>query len=159
MTATLQPAQIECSVCGENLLHNDPPIARHFGWQYTKKHGWRCPEHASKSKFNNRKVTLDNHEFASQAEAGRYSELKFLEAAGHIRHLELQPKIELQPGFRHNGKYYAAIRYIGDFRYLDCETGEIVVEDVKGAKTAVYSLKKRLLLHKFPKLDFREIDT
>lgn len=112
------------------------------------------------SKYRNRKTVLDNITFHSQAEAVRYSELKFLQDAGHIRHLELQPKIELQPAFRHNGKYYAAIRYIGDFQYVDVATGEIVVEDVKskGTRTTAYSLKKRLLLHKFPKLDFREVE-
>lgn len=158
MITALQPAQIKCSVCGESFMHSDPPVARYFGWQHTKKRGWRCPEHAPKrSKFKNVKTELDGVTFHSQAEAVRYSALKLLEAAGYIRNLELQPHIELQAGFRRNGKWIAAIVYIGDFRYLDCETGELVVEDVKGAKTAVYSLKKRLLLYKFPKLDFREI--
>lgn len=39
-----------------------------------------------------------------------------------------------------------AVRYIADFVYLDAATGKIVVEDVKGVKTEVYKLKRKLML-------------
>ncbi len=155
--AALQHELIKCSVCHEDFIYGGGEIARHFGWQHTKKHGWRCPSHASKSKFNAVKTELDGHVFASQAEAVRYSELKFLQDTGHIRHLELQPRIELQPAFRHNGKWERPIFYVGDFRFLDCATGEIVVEEIKGAETATWKLKRKMVLYKFPKLDFRII--
>ena len=41
------------------------------------------------------------------------------------------------------------IEYVADFRYLDYERGGLVVEDVKGMKTDVYRLKRKLFLAKY----------
>lgn len=81
----------------------------------------------------------------------RYAELKMLERAGEISELELQPRFELCPATKHG----RAIFYVADFRYR--ENGEVIVEDVKGHKTEVYKLKKKLLLAKYPMLNFREV--
>ena len=35
--------------------------------------------------------------------------------------------------------------YYADFEYIVAQNGEVVTEDVKGMKTAVYRLKKRLV--------------
>ena len=56
-------------------------------------------------------------------EARRYSELKFLAAAGQISDLECHPKYDL----------YAGITYKPDFRYI--ENGKTVCEDVKSKPT------------------------
>lgn len=90
------------------------------------------------SKYNARKVEIDGFVFDSKAEARRYSELKLLEKAGRIRRLELQPKFEIKVDEKHIANYFA------DFRYYDPDFG-FVVEDVKGVRTAVYKLKKRLV--------------
>ena len=101
------------------------------------------------SKYNAATVTLDGHRFDSRREAKRYEELKALEAAGKIAQLELQPRFELQPAFRYRGEAVRKIEYVADFRYLDYERGGLVVEDVKGMKTDVYRLKRKLFLAKY----------
>lgn len=106
------------------------------------------------SKYHARKTAVDGIVFDSKKEAARYCELKLLEAAGKIGRLELQPCFELQPGYVHNGKKIRPIEYRADFRYITdgCE----VVEDVKGLKTEVYKLKKKMLLYRYPDLRFLE---
>lgn len=101
------------------------------------------------SKFNAKSTVVDGRRFASKAEARRYSELKNLERAGIISHLELQPRFPLIV----NG--HVVCVYVGDFRFL--EAGKSVTEDVKGFQTAEYKLKRKLLLATHPGIDHREI--
>ena len=49
------------------------------------------------------------------------------------------------------------VSYIADFMYKDIKRGVTVVEDVKGFKTDVYKIKKKLFLYKYPKYEFKEI--
>lgn len=91
------------------------------------------------SKFGNVPTRLDGRMFHSKLEAARYQELKALQQAGLIRDLECQPKFALVV----NGVDCGA--YLGDFRYVDCETGQSVTEDTKGVATEVYKLKRRLV--------------
>lgn len=100
-------------------------------------------------KYNASKVVIDGHRFDSRREAARYKTLKQMEAAGKIAQLELQPRFELQPAFRYRGEAVRKIEYVADFRYLDYERGGLVVEDVKGMKTDVYRLKRKLFLAKY----------
>lgn len=102
-----------------------------------------------KSKYNAKKVTVDGIRFDSKREAKRYEELKELEAAGVISQLELQPRFELQEGFKYKGRAIRKIEYVADFKYLEMKQGLWVVEDVKGMKTDVYKLKKKLFLYKY----------
>ncbi len=110
----------------------------------------------AESKYHSRKVILDGHKFPSQKEAGRYAELKLLLRAGEITDLELQPAFVLQERTRVNRRWQRAIIYRADFRYKTRD-GKTVVEDVKGHKTKVYLLKKKLLLARYPEIDFREV--
>ena len=82
---------------------------------------------------------VDGRLFASQAEARRYQELKLLQAAGEIDRLECQPRFPLVVNGVKVGEYR------GDFRYTETATGRVVTEDVKGVRTQVYTLKKRLV--------------
>ena len=111
-------------------------------------------------KFNAIATEVDGHKFPSLAEAERYGQLKMMERAGEVRNLKLQPAFDLKV----NGM--AVCRYRGDFQYerlagkrreiymVGSETmpgpvtedWQIVVEDVKGVRTSVYLLKKRLML-------------
>lgn len=91
----------------------------------------------SRSKYHNRKTEIDGFVFDSKKEATRYSELKFMETAGEIKDLTLQPKF---PCFV-EGKLICT--YIADFQYYDVEGRH--VEDAKGFKTDVYRLKKKLV--------------
>lgn len=94
-------------------------------------------------KYRNTKTVIDGIEFASKREAKRYSELKLLERAGEIKALGLQVPFQLIEPMRICGKHHRAIIYIADFVY--CQDGRRVVEDVKGFKTDVYNIKKRLM--------------
>lgn len=107
------------------------------------------------SKYRNEKTKIDGILFSSKKEAARYYELKQLASTGVITGLELQPRFVLQESFTHNGKKYRKIEYVADFVYSDGDT--VIVEDTKGFRTEVYKIKKKLLLFKYPLIDFREI--
>ena len=100
-----------------------------------------------KSKYSSAKTDIDGIRFDSKKEAEFYAELKLREKAGEISHLRLQPRYLLQEAFRHNGKQYREIEYVADFEYI--KNGETVVVDVKGFRTAVYMIKKKLFLCKY----------
>lgn len=97
----------------------------------------------SRNKYHAKKtpVMIDGKEivFDSKAEARRYGVLRLLEMAGEIVNLRLQVIYDLKINNMSVGKY------IADFEYIDKLTGTLIVEDVKGFKTAVYRLKKRLM--------------
>ena len=91
----------------------------------------------NKNKYRAVKTEVDGIVFDSKREAARYMELMLLERAGEISHLELQPVYECVV----NGKKICTYR--ADFRYFT-KLGNIV-EDVKGVKTPIYRLKKKLV--------------
>lgn len=90
-----------------------------------------------RNKYNAKKVVHDGHKFDSIREGKRYLELKILERGGEIKNLELQPRFDFELNNVKMGFYKA------DFRYID--NGVSIVEDVKGMKTPVYNLKKKML--------------
>lgn len=111
---------------------------------------------AGRSKYGNKKVTVDGYTFDSLAEARRYEALKLMEKAGAISDLRLQPRYELQRAFTDNdGRKQRAIYYIGDFEYR--ENGILITEDCKGARTKEYLLKKKLFLYRYFDITFREM--
>lgn len=89
------------------------------------------------TKYHAIKTVVDGITFASKAEAARYQELKLLERTGAIAELITQPVFHLVVNGHKIGKY------IADFQYY--ENGKIITEDVKGVKTPVYNLKKKLV--------------
>jgi hypothetical protein len=103
------------------------------------------------SKYMNKKTIIDGFTFDSQAEALRYLHLKQLVALGKITDLILQPEFVLAPKYRVQSSKtkrkfstISAIKYRADFQYF---RGSIkVIEDVKGFRTPIYHLKKRLFL-------------
>ena len=103
------------------------------------------------SKYNSRKTVIDDITFDSKKEAKRYIELKKKQDEGEITDLRLQVPFELVPSFtiEIDGKKRKRrnIRYIADFTYY--ENGQKVVEDVKGRKTEIYKLKKKLFEYKY----------
>jgi hypothetical protein len=96
------------------------------------------------SKYHNTKTAFNGMTFDSKKEAYRYNELLLLERAGVINSLQRQVKYEIIPKSEHGRALY----YIADFVYFD-EDGTLHVEDVKGIKTQVYLLKKRLLAERY----------
>lgn len=108
------------------------------------------------NKYHNTKKVVDNIEFDSKREAERYSELILLEKAGEIRDLKLQEAFVIQPAFEKGGKHYKAIYYVSDFSYND-KSGKRIVEDVKGFKTAVFQLKRKMFEYQYPNLTLKII--
>ena len=113
-------------------------------------------------KYHSKKTAIDGITFDSRKEAERYSELKLLERCGAISNLELQKVYELIPAqyelYERYGKNGNRIKdgkkciekscvYKADFVYIDNETGQQVVEDVKGFRTKEYKIKKKLMLY------------
>jgi hypothetical protein len=90
-------------------------------------------------KYRNTPTEKDGHRFDSKREMERYCHLKLLQMGGEIEALELQPKFPITV------KGVKVCEYWGDFRYVERQTGETIVEDVKGVRTAVYKLKKKLV--------------
>lgn len=100
-----------------------------------------------KSKYSSAKTDVDGIRFDSKKEAEFYAELKLREKADEISHLRLQPRYLLQEAFKHEGKQYSKMEYVADFEYV--ENGVTVVVDVKGFKTAVYMIKRKLFLYRY----------
>jgi hypothetical protein len=113
------------------------------------------------NKYNNHKVKIDGEVFDSKKEARRYSELKLLQLAGKIRDLETQVKYVLIPAQYATKERYGKrgqrlkdgkvllekeCAYIADFKYIDVESGELVIEDAKGMRTKYYIIKRKLML-------------
>lgn len=108
-------------------------------------------------KYHSKKTIVDGIEFDSKKEAARYQELKLLERAGKISDLELQQEYELIPKFKKNNKTYRKTIYRADFSYFDIEANKYIVEDVKGFKTDVYKLKKKLFEYRYTDLEIKEV--
>lgn len=99
-------------------------------------------------KYHSKKVTIDGIKFDSKREASRWLELKMLERAGEISHLQRQVKYELIPSQKIDGKVVERpCSYIADFVYHELASNEVVVEDTKGFKTPEYILKRKLMLY------------
>ena len=127
----------------------------------------------SRSKYKAVKTTIDGITFDSKKEAKRYTELKLLEKAGHITHLELQPEYQITINGAKICKYKADFRYFtvraennersynskGEWQ-TPTKTGDKegqIVEDVKGFKTPIYRLKKRLVEASYPGTLIKEV--
>lgn len=115
-----------------------------------------------KNKYNARKVEYDGILFDSQKEVLRYKELCLLCSEGVISNLQRQVKYILIPtqrepaklgprgGLKQGKLLENECSYIADFVYTVNETGETVVEDVKGYKKGeaykVFTIKRKLML-------------
>ena len=96
------------------------------------------------SKYFSKKVLVDGYKFDSRKEANYYIQLKMLLRAGKIKDLELQKEYILQESFKLNNKTIRKITYKADFTFKTTEDDKLHVVDVKGFKTEVYRLKKKL---------------
>ena len=117
-------------------------------------------EYTKKNKYRNTITYYKNIRFSSKKEKSRYIELKQLEKARIIKELELQPKFLLLDTIHYKSKTYPKTYYKADFKYFDNEKGKYIIEDIKSpitAKDKVYRLKIKMLLTKYPDIEFREI--
>lgn len=119
--------------------------------QYSKLYG----ASANRSKYHNRKVEYydpglkETITFDSEKERNYYLILKDRERRGEIIDLNRQVEIEIQPGFiLPSGEKIRPITYRADFTYYDNIDSSVHIIDVKGYKTEIYKLKKKLLAYK-----------
>lgn len=108
-----------------------------------------------KPKYRNRKAEYydpglkETITFDSEKERDYYLLLKARERRGEIKDLRRQVEIEIQRAFVDNANNkHRAIKYIADFTYYDLKDYSIHYIDVKGFKTEVYKLKKKLLAYR-----------
>lgn len=85
-------------------------------------------------KYNAIPTTIDNVSFSSRKEAKRYCELKLLRQSGEIIFFLMQTPFHL-PG---------KVKYVCDFTIF-WANGEVTFEDVKGMKTSIYIMKKKMV--------------
>lgn len=106
------------------------------------------------SKYNNEKPTYYDKDlkelltFDSIREYEYYLLLKDRQKRGEIRDLRRQVKIVIQPAFTTpDGETVKEISYYADFYYTDRDLRAHYI-DVKGFRTDVYKLKKKLLAYR-----------
>lgn len=101
-------------------------------------------------KYGNTKVKDAGRTFDSKAEHRRWEYLVLLEKGGEIRNLQCQVRFELIPALaKPSGGMERPTFYVADFVYeaMDGRRWIRVVEDVKGAVTPEFRLKRKLMLH------------
>lgn len=99
-----------------------------------------CQQRTEKQhKYKAKSIVIDGITFPSTKEGKRYTVLKLLQHAGDITDLKLQPSFPIVVGG------VKVCTYKADFSYYD-RFGGFIVEDVKGVRTPVYNLKKKLVL-------------
>lgn len=106
-------------------------------------------------KYGNKITEVNGIAFDSKKEAAYYEDLLWQQRTGAVKSIELQPEFVLQPGYEVAGKKIRPIIYKADFKVTEAD-GHIYYVDTKGMKTPVYLLKKKMLLYKYPDIDFRE---
>lgn len=91
-----------------------------------------------KSKYSNKKTLYKGHLYDSKKESQRAMELDSLKKRGVIKDWWVQPEFKII----HQGVKICS--YFADFAVL-YNNGFIEYEDVKGVKTDIYRLKKKLV--------------
>ena len=107
------------------------------------------------NKYGAKKITdpVTGFVFDSQKEYYRWCDLRLMERAGMISDLQRQVKYILIPAQRdQTGKQVEReVSYIADFEYI--QDGKKIVEDTKGYKRGaayqLFTIKRKLMLHKF----------
>lgn len=89
-----------------------------------------------RTKYRAKRCQMDGHNFDSQTECEYYAMLKMMAESGHVKILELQPKIYMTN---------ARILYKPDF-FIE-QNGEQFYVDVKGIQTTAFRIKLRLWKH------------
>jgi len=92
-----------------------------------------------KHKFRAIPTEVDNIKFSSKKEAKRYQELKLLQQSGKVVFFLRQTPFHLP----------ASIKYVCDFIVFWAD-GTVTIEDVKGMKTPMYTLKKKQVEALYP---------
>lgn len=95
------------------------------------------------TKYNAKKVIIDEIQFDSKMEGSYYTYLKQQKANGEIQDFELQPVFELQPKFEKEGKKFLPIKYKADFKVIHNDGSEEII-DIKGMVNQTFALKEKM---------------
>lgn len=156
----MEPGVLQCRQpaghAGPHTADAAPVIGRYGSRQQCQAPGGACPAWAvpgedlcighlmepprKRHKYHAEPTTVDGIRFDSKFEAEHYAQLALLQKGGQIAHLVLQPEYPLIQ----NGVVVARIRL--DFAYDDLRTTppSPAIVDVKGTRTRVYRLKKKM---------------
>ena len=95
------------------------------------------------NKFHAEAIREDGFYFQSTGERDRYRELRLLERAGEILHLQVHPAFPLVVGADRE----CVGHYVADFSYRVCAIEAEVIEDFKSGptRTPLYRLKRALM--------------
>lgn len=108
------------------------------------------------SKYHNKIAYYDGIAFDSIKERDYYADVLLpLKWAGEIKSIDMQVSFVLQPPFKHGGKTIRGIKYVADF-VVTYSDGRQKVIDTKGCRTKEYLLKRKMLLYRYPDIDFEE---
>ena len=140
--------KIECAYRGKPFPSHDEMLEQRKAQKKLLK---------DKNKYHAKATKLDGILFASQFEAGYYSELKLKVRAGEVAGFIMQAKFLLQEGYTDNdGNDVKPIFYVADFVVWEA-SGKSYVVDTKGVVTDTYKLKKKMFKKRYPSFDFREV--
>lgn len=114
---------------------------------------------AERSKYNvskdTEKRTYNGIVFDSVVEMKYYRDVLMPKVdSGEVISFELQKPYELQPKFVHNGKTIQPIKYVADF-FIVYKDGHEEVIDTKGYPDSLAKLKKKLMIFKYPNIDYK----
>lgn len=144
-------------------------MARRF-----KKKSSKPKKDKSAGKIAHKKTEVDGIVFHSKMESEYYKYLKELKEKGTILKFELQPEYVLQDKFivvdgeviygednrfdklkrKTKATTVRAIKYIADFK-VTYNDERVEVVDTKGKSTADFEIKRKMLLCKYPTIDFK----
>ncbi|QOT75071.1 DUF1064 domain-containing protein [Cupriavidus basilensis] len=96
-------------------------------------------------KYGNQRIDYQGMTFDSKREFARYLERALHEKVGQISELRRQVAFELAPAVVIQGRKRPALRYVADFVYREAGAAALTIEDVKGAVTDVYRIKRHLM--------------
>ena len=142
--------------------------------RFKKKTTAKTKKDKSAGKIAHKKTEVDGIMFHSKMESKYYEHLKELKEQGEVLKFELQPEYILQDKFivvdgeviygedarfsklkkKHKAETIRAIKYIADF-IVTYNDGRVEVVDTKGKSTVDFEIKKKMLLCKYPTIDFK----
>lgn len=102
-----------------------------------------------RSKYRSKRTLVDGIWFDSKKEAARYCDLRLLERGGVIRGLQWQVSFPIVI----DGTKVCVWK--ADFVYFEGQ--DRIVEDVKGVRTPIYRLKKKLVEAVYRGVKIREV--
>jgi len=96
---------------------------------------------------------MDGIKFDSKREMAYYANnVKPMLLAGKIRDLKIHPTYLLQDSFKREGLKHRPITYEADFEFTGLDDRRVII-DVKGFRTEIYKLKRKLFLKQLSERD------